>query len=181
MWGCNKAFRVSLFEFRIFTNQSMWRRYSQNSEFKGWHLAVLLLVALSALGYRLYASVWPQATIRLGGRELLVLVADTVSRRYRGLSQRDSLGKYGGMLFIFPARGAHPMVMRQMRWPLDIIWIDNGQIVDMALNVWPEPGKPEGELTPYASRLPATMVLELPAGFIGERRLSIGDAVEVSR
>ncbi|MBI5729447.1 MAG: DUF192 domain-containing protein [Candidatus Magasanikbacteria bacterium] len=152
---------------------------TQPVETKKWHLILLAAVILAAVGFKIYGSLWTKHTVRLGGEEFRVLVADTQSHRVTGWSKRKDMGAYGGMLFVFPERRQHTMVMRSMLFPLDIIWIDGRTIVDMAPNVLPEPGKSEAELTPYFARLPSTLVLELPAGFIKAHSLKIGDQIEI--
>lgn len=148
-------------------------------EAKKWHLVLLAAIIIAAVGFKIYGSFWTERTIWLGGEKFQVLVADTQSHRAAGWSNRKDMGKYGGMLFVFPARGQHTMVMRKMLFPLDIIWIDGRTIVDMAPNLPPEPWRSEAELTPYFARLPSTLVLEVPAGFIKAHRLKIGDQIEI--
>jgi uncharacterized membrane protein (UPF0127 family) len=91
------------------------------------------------------------------------------------------MGNHGGMLFKFLNRDRYAMVMRDMEFALDIIWLDDGRIVDMAPNVAPEDGRSEAQLTVYRPRLPATAVLELPAGFIAQKGLKIGDTVDLGK
>ena len=154
-----------------------WRK--KTPTLKPWHGYVLAIVIIVAAGYRFYQNIWPKADVVIGNARLNVLVANNELRRYRGWSNHRTMGKYSGMLFVFPDRGQHTMVMRVMRFPLDIIWLDGRTIVDMAPRLPPESNKPEAELTPYFSRAPATLVLELPAGFIEEHKLKIGEVVEI--
>ncbi len=148
-------------------------------EFKTWHVILVLALLALSIGGRFYAGYWPKTTLKIAGQELRVLLADTDEHRHKGWGGAKDMKKYGGMLFVFPNRGSHAMVMRDMNFPLDIVWIDNGEIVDMAPNLPPEKGYTEEQLTPYFARLPSTLVLELPAGFISENGLSIGDTVEI--
>ena len=108
-------------------------------------------------------------------------MAETAQHRFKGLSGRKDLGKYDGMAFIFPQRGQHAMVMRAMLFPLDIVWVDNGEIVDIAPNLAPENGRAEEHLTPYFARSSSTIVLEFSAGFKEKNGLKIGDKVIIAR
>ncbi len=159
-------------------NDNMLFRKTKNKISK-WQILMLLIIVLAAGGGRIYSWRWPEAALRIGGEDVKVLVANSPTHRFKGWSGRDGMGQYGGMLFIFPYRGQHAMVMREMRFPLDIVWVEGNQIVDIAPNVQTEPGRSEAELTPYFSRLPSTKVLELPAGFTREHGVKIGDEVEV--
>lgn len=146
---------------------------------KRWEWIILAVILLLWAVMKLYSFYWPKATVEIGGQQLKVLVADTVAHQYRGLSGRADLGEYGGMLFVFRARTQHSMVMRDMMFPLDLVWIDGGTIVDIAPAVSPEPGKSETELTPYFARQSSTAVLELPSGFAQKYGLKIGDKIKI--
>lgn len=146
---------------------------------KKWHLALLAFIVIFSLGYKAYSTYWPRYDVRLGGAEFRVLVADTQSHRISGWSGRHDMGEYGGMLFVFAESGPHAMVMRDMLFPLDIVWFNGLTIVDMAPNLPPDAAKTEKELTPYFARLPSSLVLELPAGFIRAHGLKIGDRIDV--
>ena len=122
---------------------------------------------------------WTKAIVKVGGVEIKVLVADTKDHRFQGWSGKKDMGKYGGMLFVFPESGDYQMVMRDMYFPLDIIWIYGDEIVDFAQNLPPEAGVSEAMLTKYPARRHSTLVLEVPAGFMEQTGLKIGDKVEV--
>lgn len=153
----------------------------ESKPFKTWHLILLILVIVISVGYKIYGSLWTKATVKIGGQEIHVLVADTYNHRLKGWSDRKDMGKYGGMLFVFPDRSQHAMVMRGMHFPLDIVWLDGNKIIDIAPNLSPQPGVPEDQLTVYMARTASTLVLELPAGFKERIGLKIGDTVEISK
>lgn len=149
---------------------------------KRWHwyvLGLILLIAVVAKAY--YFWHWPKAIIKFDQKTITVLVADTPSHRYRGLGGRETLGNYAGMLFRFVERQQHAMVMREMRFPLDIIWLDRGKVIDLASDVPLEPGASESQLVVYRARLPSDMVLELPAGEAVRLGIKIGTAMSIDR
>ncbi len=153
----------------------------ESKPFKTWHLIFLLAVVLLAIGDKIYVSLWTKATVKLAGQEMRVLVADTYAHRLQGWSGKKNMGKYGGMLFVFPDVSRHPMVMRDMYFPLDIVWIDVDKVVDIAPKLPPEAGVPEDQLTIYQARVSSTLVLELPAGFMEQTGLKIGDTIEINK
>ena len=69
-------------------------------------------------------------------------VADTDASRTLGLSGRDSLDSGAGMLFTFDAPGIYPFWMKDMKFPLDMVWIDSGKVVDVVTLRPPVPGGP---------------------------------------
>ncbi|HSR88898.1 MAG TPA: DUF192 domain-containing protein [Candidatus Udaeobacter sp.] len=152
---------------------------TQPKPFKFWHLIFLLVVFIFFIGNAIYSSWWKKAVVKIGGQEVRVLVADNYKHQVKGWSGRKDMGQYGGMLFIFADHGQHAMVMRDMQFPLDIVWLDGNKIIDFAPNLPAEAGIAEDKLTIYRSRAASTMVLELPAGFMEKNGLKIGDTIQV--
>lgn len=115
----------------------------------------------------------------LKGEPLLVQIARTPYHHKKGLGGRESLGKYDGMLFIFQFSGRVGIVMRDMEFPIDIVWLNKGEVVDIAPNVPIEPDVSEEELTRYYPRKNADLALELPGGWMESHDLRIGDVLTV--
>lgn len=99
--------------------------------------------------------------------------------RKNGLSGRDSLPFDQGMLFIFEKEGQYTFWMKEMRFAIDIIWIDEKKtIVDIAKNVPPELGEKDRELMIYRPRANAKYVLEINAGLSDLNNLEVSDKVD---
>ena len=114
-------------------------------------------------------------TISLKGETIRVDIADTPAERERGLSGRSGLGKNEGLLFVFPEEGQYGFWMKDMLFPIDIIWIANdGTIVYVVESATPE-SYPNAYLPPRAARY----VLELPADWIRTHRVSTGEKVDL--
>lgn len=140
--------------------------------FGGFFLCFLLL---------LYWNSRPPATmdIVLQKERLTVYVAKTLKQTYIGLGGRDDLGGKDGMLFLYEYPAPHGIVMRNMRFSIDVVWLYEGKVVDIAPALPLEPGASERELQVYTPRLPADMVLELPAGWASSHSLQIGDTMNI--
>ena len=66
------------------------------------------------------------------------------------------------MLFVFKRSGRHGFWMKDMNFPIDILWLRNGRVVYVAENVPPpSSGETPVPITPAKS---ANLVLELEAG-----------------
>lgn len=142
---------------------------------------VLLIFFFGAAGFlKVLEYRWPKAHVEFKGEPLHVLVAKTPKHRYRGLGKRDSLEQYDGMLFVYYSYNKHGIVMRDMRFPIDIVWLKDGEVVDFAPHVPIEPESAEQELAQYYPRKEANAVLELPAGWTLDHELKIGDRLEIS-
>lgn len=157
------------------------KKFSEPKKFRWWHGAIIAFIILATVIVGITSRLWPTAWIKIGEESYHVLVADTPQHQFKGLSDRANLGDYDGMLFDFGEASDHRMVMRRMRFSLDIIWLNNGEIIDMAPNLPPDEALNEAGLKVYAARLPSDMVLEFPAGFIEKHGLKVGDSVVIAR
>lgn len=104
-------------------------------------------------------------------------IADTAEKHYQGLSNRKNLCDNCGMLFIFPDKKERTFVMRDMNFPLDIIWIDDDKIVKIDKNLLPEGSNPK---MLYSSGQPVNYVLEMNSGYAGKHGFKTGDMVKYS-
>ncbi len=152
----------------------------QKTKLKKWHLIAFGIIILLFLCLKIYGwLVRPMQNIEIAGEVLTVMVADTPALRFKGLSGTNLTDKKQGMLFVFATPDYYTFVMRDMDYPIDIIWVKNGEIVEIAPNLAPEKGVPEAELTRYRPRMSATHVIELPAGFVEKHNVKIGDTVKL--
>jgi uncharacterized membrane protein (UPF0127 family) len=100
--------------------------------------------------------------ISLDDVTIQVRVADTAEKQQHGLSNTDSLATNQGMLFVFPQDGKYAFWMKDMKYALDILWLNaNGRIVHIEQNV-----KPASFPATYGGSVSARYVLELSSGFV---------------
>ncbi len=103
-------------------------------------------------------------------------VADTQSARVKGLSGRPSLPEFAGMLFVMDEPSAVGIWMKDMKFPIDILWIRGGTVIDMKERVQPpKSGASPGDIPVYYPVAPADFVLEVNAGFARAHDIHIGD------
>ncbi len=77
--------------------------------------------------------------MHIGDIPLRIEVADSLEERVKGLSGRKELEYINGVLFIFPEADYHGMWMKDMNFPIDIIWISEDlTVVSIDKNVLPE-------------------------------------------
>ncbi len=116
----------------------------------------------------------PRAIVN--GKVLSLEIADSPEERRVGLMFRDPLPENHGMLFIFGREQAYSFWMMDMRFSLDIIWIDsNGIVVHIENNV-----PPCSRACPsYQPNVSALYVLEVNAGFADSIDLHEGTFIEI--
>lgn len=139
-------------------------------------LGVLIFAGILRLWQNFH---WQSIFIELKDKKIEVLVAKTYAQQYRGLGRRDDLGVYQGMLFVHSSLDKYGVVMRDMRFPIDVVWLKDGEVLDIAPNLQTEPGVPENQLKVYYPRKPANAILELPAGWVEKNGVKIGERVRV--
>ncbi|MBX4187538.1 MAG: DUF192 domain-containing protein [Candidatus Doudnabacteria bacterium] len=117
--------------------------------------------------------------INMAGRSISFELADTVAAKARGLSGRAAIEENQGMLFMFPAADFPVFWMKDMNFPIDIIWIKADEIVDISLEAQPEPGVDDNNLKTFTPKIPADRVLEVKSGWATRNNLKTGDKVEI--
>lgn len=123
---------------------------------------IYILGAIGALlfGVLLLRSDRVSPYVTAGEMQIPVTIADSPAQRERGLSGTESLSKGTGKLFIFERPGTYGFWMKDMQYPIDIVWIDAGwKVVGVAAQVLPE-SYPEMVYPPSE----VLYVLELNAG-----------------
>jgi len=123
-----------------------------------------------------------QSEVKINDLVIPVKIANTDTKRRTGLASHDSLPKEEGMLFKFAQKNVQPPFwMKNMKFAIDIIWIDDGVIVQIDKDVQPPtPNTPDEELTLYAPDQLIDYVLEVNASFTEENGIKIGDTVNSS-
>ncbi len=154
---------------------------------------IILFVAVFAIGLAVFLyfgrslNAHKKATIEINGKTFAVDVAKTFVQRAKGLSGREKLEDKEGMFFIFGAPGKYGFWMKDMKIPIDIIWIKENKIAGFEERVDP-PHKSMGGVNPqigasdfslktYYPPEPVQYVLEVKAGAVQAEGFKIGDEV----
>src|SRR3989338_10801011 len=143
---------------------------------KKYLLAILVLSMVAVLAYVALpkeADTTVMRTISIGGTVIYVDVADTEVLREQGLSGRSDLPSGKGMLFVFESDGLWGIWMKDMQFPIDIVWAGaDGKVITVADNV-----APETYPKVFSPSAPARYVLELPAGFAAAHGIVEGSQI----
>jgi uncharacterized membrane protein (UPF0127 family) len=111
----------------------------------------------------------------VGEIALTVKVADSPEERQKGLSNTKSLGPKRGLFFIFEEEDRHGIWMKDMNYPIDIIWFDRyGSIVYLEENV-----SPDTYPRVFKPDRPSLYILEVNAGLIEKTGLRRGDTIDL--
>lgn len=100
-------------------------------------------------------------------------IADTTFKRSRGLSVVEKLLPNQAMLFVFEESGRHPFWMKDMKFAIDIMWInERGEIIYIK-----EQASPQDYPEHYAPDETALYVLETTSGFVSQYEIQKNDRV----
>lgn len=111
--------------------------------------------------------------IRIDEEILRVEVVASDKKMQKGLGGRSSLCADCGMIFVFSAPGKHAFWMKGMEFPLDIIWLDNGEVIQVERNISLSDPKT------FSPNSNADMVLELNAGMAEKYGLKEGSKLDI--
>jgi uncharacterized membrane protein (UPF0127 family) len=99
-----------------------------------------------------------------------VRVADTSTKRFVGLSKTDSLDPGSGMLFVHDTESTQSYVMREMSFPLDIVFIGSDNRISEIHHAPVDGGSYQGR---------AQYVLEVERGWANATGVDAGDRVQI--
>jgi len=143
-------------------------------------LLLVLLVFAMVVGWYFLARRTSSdvQTLIVNDKVFRIDIAETMADRARGLSGRDGLRDDEGMLFIFPIAGKYSFWMKDMLFPIDMVWIRDARIVGVTANVPPpESGTSMLRLENYPPPSAVDMVLEVVAGEAEKAGMKVGDLV----
>lgn len=102
-------------------------------------IVVLFLIFSAPYFYNKYYSTKCGIYISSGKQCVNLETVNNDQSRQRGLSGRKSMPEDQGMLFVFEKPGRHCIWMKDMNFPLDIIWLDADKKVEhIEKNVAPD-------------------------------------------
>jgi len=101
-------------------------------------------------------------------------VADTDEKRYVGLSDTESLDSSEGMLFVHGGESRRSFVMRDMDFPLDMVFVGS----DGRINTVHHAPVPDGDWEKTYSGQ-AKWILEVPKGWANRTGVDAGDRIEI--
>jgi len=118
-------------------------------------------------------SIIPFKYAQLGQTTIVVRNVSTNALRVQGLSGTKSLEANEGMLFDFKQVGQWAMWMKDMHYPLDIIWItSSGKVVYEATNL-----QPNDYPTIHENTTACRYVLEVNAGIAQANKITVGASI----
>jgi uncharacterized membrane protein (UPF0127 family) len=113
-------------------------------------------------------------TIKAGNNLIDAEVPENSQKKAVGLGGRSCIGAEEGMLFVFSQADMYDFWMKDMKFPIDIIWVDENKIVtkvdaDIAPSTYPKT---------FRSEKPSKYVLELRANRAQQLNIAEGNSLQ---
>lgn len=146
-------------------------------------LIILVILVLAGLYLYKQETGQPIGTFTTPGAPILHLddipikveIVDTAETRAQGLSGRRDLGEVDGMLFVFDEPDYHGIWMKDMHFPIDVIWIsENKRVIGVTKQL-----TPESFPRVYEPSEPALYAVETEVGLADSFGIRRGDPIEL--
>ena len=133
---------------------------------------IILLIALISFIY-----ITPKTpTAKINGHAFSLFLAKTSQEQEVGLAKYNKIEQNQGMLFLFAKDDNYSFWMKNMKFPIDIIFIENNKVVDVFQNV---PVSTNDNLPVYTTKTKANKVLEINASLAKKYNIKIGTEVRL--
>lgn len=169
--------------FRLMNKIAQRKNISIINKNKSFGVTVLTLITLIVFN-SIYAQLsltrkidsYPHQTATVGGESFTLLVTKSESERAIGLSAIDKLPKNYGMLFkVYPGSG---IWMKDMKYPIDIIWVDSENQISYLVDSAQPSSYPEIIYkNPSQSSANDAYIIEINSGEIKRLQLKLGDEI----
>jgi len=137
-------------------------------------LGILLVLIISFLTFNYFLPKTPKAEIN--GQVFSLYLARTSEEQATGLAKYQKIEENQGMLFLFTKTDNYSFWMKDMHFPIDIIFISGNKVVAVFQNV---PVSLNNHLPVYTTKTKADKVLEINAGLAKKYNIKIGSEVKI--
>jgi len=152
-------------------------RQATNFSRRVFYFGVFISLFILLIGANLVVFCLKLIPIKVDNAKLLVEIADTPEKKAMGLSKRKSLSKNSGVLFIFSPPQIASFWMKDMHFPIDLIFIDeNCEVSEIFNNLGPE-SFPQV----FTSKTAIKYALEVNSDFVEKHLIKAGSRLKIQR
>ena len=138
---------------------------------------LLMGVGIILLVFGVYYRLNPLTPkVKVGKAVFTVDVAVIGAQKSKGLGGRISLDPNKGMLFPYDHTEQYEFWMKDMKFPLDFVWIRGKTVADIHERIAPPTSSEQPVIV--KPKVAVDKVLELNAGTVAKYGINIGDSVE---
>ncbi len=141
-------------------------------------LAVVLFAVILAAAFTISRGTSLAKTkVSVNNKTFSVFIAKSDTEKQIGLSGRDKISENEGMIFVFDKSDYYSFWMKEMKFPIDIIYMVNNKVITVVKNA--NPPDDSKNLKIYQPKEKSDMVLELNAGLAEKYNIKEGTNVKV--
>jgi uncharacterized membrane protein (UPF0127 family) len=146
------------------------QRYISFRNAKFIFVSILVVITFFVFGLNKHkVKNFDNVTIKINDVFVHTLIANTAKSHRDGLSILEKMNSDEAMLFVFEKEDKHSFWMRNMKFPIDIVWLDkNKRVVYIKENA-----KPSDYPELYTPDKKAMFVIEFVDGFVKENDIDI--------
>lgn len=139
----------------------------------------LFIVLALVIVWKFYYNPQKFVAITINDRTFQAVLADEPQEWQRGLSGQS---KQFMMLFVFPDKQSRSFWMKDMRYPIDIVWLADGRVVGVTKDLSNVLPANDVRLPSYLPPQPVNMILEIPVDLRQNLGLNIeaGDTININ-
>lgn len=115
--------------------------------------------------------------VTINNKTFNVFIAKSDIEKQVGLSSKNKISENQGMLFLFDKPAYYSFWMKEMKFPIDIIYIENNKVVTIISSV--KPSSNSTNLSIYTPKKKADMVLEINAGLSEKYNIHEGTTINI--
>lgn len=142
-------------------------------------LSILIATIIFSSIIFLFFLKTPTPQVLINGKSFNTEVVKSGKDQTIGLAKYKKIAKDFGMLFIFDSKGYYSFWMKNMKFPIDIIFISDNKITTIFKYVdYPKNGN--SNLQGYKPDIPSDMVFEVNAGISDKYNFQKGDSVKIN-
>lgn len=156
---------------------------------KKLYFIIILLVLLAAFSFILsqkknfdsksgkqyvtLCGIYETVPVQIAEDKLNLYVADNICKKTTGLSGKAELKADEGMLFLFDKAGNYGFWMKDMNFPIDIVWLGE----DFTVLGVEKDLKPSTFPSIFGQNYTSKYVLELPSGISEKDNIKVGNKI----
>lgn len=109
----------------------------------------------------------------INNKAVSLTIADNEEERHSGFGGVDSISDNQAMLFVFDKPDQYGFWMKDMKFPIDIVWLnENKEIIFIKENV-----SPDTYPNTFIPSSKALFVIEFNAGFVSRNNIKVGNLI----
>lgn len=135
-------------------------------------LSVVVLI-IAAVATIILPQIIDDTTVKLADGQFHAHIAKTEEQRQKGLSGISTLSSNQALLMVFPTSGRWQIWMKDMKIPIDIVWLDSDkEVIYIVEDALPK----SSTKVLFSPPTDAKYVIELSAGSVVSKAIKVGQS-----